>query len=96
MALQDLTPKIDPVEELHPFGKIGEGRLDQEMVVVRHQAVCVADPPAALDHMREDVEIQVPMFVRKEDVLARVPATSDVVDSVLVLDAKRSSHGESV
>ena len=54
----------------------------------------LADPPAACDHMGEYVEIQMTMILRKEDVLASVPTTGDVVHSAPVLDPQRSCHGD--
>jgi len=35
---------VDAVELAHPLGKVGVGRLDDEVIMVRHLAVCVATP----------------------------------------------------
>jgi len=61
--------------------------------VVGHQAVGVTDPVESRYHATQDIEEAKTIPICEEDLLSRIAAAGDVVDSALVLNAKRSSHG---
>jgi hypothetical protein len=47
---------VEPVEPTHAAGEVGFGGLEDEVIVVRHEAVGVAQPVAAVDRRAEDVQ----------------------------------------
>lgn len=51
-AIEDL--RVDPVELPHPAGEIRLRRLNQQMIVIVHQTIGMAQPPEAADHLAED------------------------------------------
>jgi len=87
---------VDAIEVLHSAREIGFRRLDKKVVVIRHQAVGMTDPPEALDDLRKDIEKAGTIRVTKEDVLSRVPAAGDVIECAFVLDAKWTGHDGSI
>lgn len=62
------------------------------MVVVGHQAVCVADPSISGYYVAERFEKGTQVIVVKEDLRACIASTCDVVQRSFVLDAKWSCH----
>jgi len=79
--------RVDAVELAHAARQGGLNRLDQKMVVVRHLAVGMTAPVESLSDLREDIEEQLAIWVDEEDLLARVAAACDVVQSTGVLNA---------
>lgn len=86
--LKDMTdPLVGPIEPLlvdavelaHAFGQIGIRRLDEQVVMVRHEAVRMHRPIETLPHVAEDVEKQPPVDISAIDVLAPITARGDVV-----------------
>jgi hypothetical protein len=65
---------IDPVELAHALGQIAVRRLDQEMIMLGHQAVGVDDPVEPFPHTRQHVEKHRPVAVAPEDRIAPVTA----------------------
>jgi len=52
----------------------------------------MADPAESGYHSAQDIEEAETILICEEDLLSRVAATGDVVDSALVLNAKWSDH----
>jgi hypothetical protein len=71
------TLGINPVELAHADREIGLGRLDQQMVVIGHQAVGVADPVIAAHHARERAQKQLAVGVGKNTFCRALPRPSD-------------------
>jgi len=77
---------------LHPPREVRLRRLDEEMIVVRHQAVGVTDPSKPFNERGKRVEKASPVGVVEEDLRPRVPAACDVIDCAFVFDPQRASH----
>ena len=74
---------IRAIEALHPLRQVGRRRLEEEVVVVRHQALRMAVPAEPGDDVFRDREHQPPVGVVAHDVLSAVSAGVDVVHAVL-------------
>jgi hypothetical protein len=83
---------VAPVQELHPGRELRPGRLDDQVVVVAHQAEGVHAPGAALDRPCEQAEEEQPVVVIQVDVAAGDPARGHVVDPVGKLGARAAWH----
>jgi len=93
-AVEDL--RVDPIELPHPTGEIRLWGLDQQMTVVGHQTVGMAEPAEAADHLAEDGQPGLPIRIRLDDALSRMAATSDMVNRVGEFYAQRPGHGGTV
>ena len=87
---------VDTVEVLHPAREVRVWRLDQKVVVIRHQTICMTNPPETHDDLREDSEEAGPIRVAQVDVLSRIPTASHVIERTFILDAKWTCHDESI
>ena len=83
---------VDTVEKLHALGEVCSWCLDEQMVVVRHQAVCVTDPTEPGDHTTQHIEELKTVAVSLEDLRPGIAATRDVIEGSFVLDAQRPGH----
>jgi hypothetical protein len=72
--------RVNAVQALHSGGEVLELCLDDEVVVVRHQAEDVDSPVVAVDHGREQAQEEAALFVVQEDRRSRYSARCDVVD----------------
>src|SRR5579859_1424106 len=81
------------VQLAHAFGQVGIRGLDEQMVVVVHQAPGIAQPVELPDHLAEDAQKALPVGVVLEDVLAPVAARGDVIERVGEFDADWTRHG---
>ena len=87
-----VTLRIYAVHLTHADRDVAVGSLDEKMVMIRHQAVRVTEPPTALDHSSERRQEGASVDVVADDPLPSVAASGDVVDGARVRDAKRPSH----
>ena len=87
---------IATVELPHAQRQIGLRRFNEEMVVIVHQAVGMAAPAVAIDHMGEEGEPLRPITVVRHDVLPGIPPTGDMVDGPRIFNAQRTGHGAGV
>lgn len=72
--------RVSAVEPLHAGREIILRRLDYEVVVVRHQAVAVAKPPATTCQAVEEGEKDKLIVRVQEDRLSPIPAAGQVED----------------
>ena len=102
---KDLTPnRIQPVDSLredtvdvpHASRQIGARCLDNEVVVVGHQAVGVADPRESSDDLAQELEKSRPIGISEEDPASIIAATGDVVQSSFEFDSQWTRHGPSL
>jgi predicted GNAT family acetyltransferase len=70
---------IAAVQVAHPVREVRQRGLDEQVVVIAHQAAGVNAPAVAALDAAEDVEEGDPVFVVEEDRRAIVPACSYVV-----------------
>jgi hypothetical protein len=87
---------VDAVQLPHAKGKIAIGCFNQEMVVVGHKAIRVAQPVITLVDVLKGVEEVHAVLVVLKDGLLFVAARRNVVNGSWVFYAKRSSHCENV
>jgi len=83
---------VNTVEKVHSTRQARVRRLDQEVVIVGHQAICMTDPAVSVDNVGKDFEESGSITVVKKDVLLRIATTGNVVDSAFVLQPQRSGH----
>jgi hypothetical protein len=83
---------VDAVQLAHGHREIRVRCLNQQMEVVAHQAVGVAETAVASDDPVEVGEQPPPVSVVPEDRRALVSTRDRVVDGVLELDPQRSRH----
>ena len=84
---------IDAVHLPHADGEITIRGLDEEVKMVGHQAVGVADPGIALVDVLEGVQEVLSVGVILEDRLLLVAAGGHMIDSAGIFDAEGTSHG---
>jgi hypothetical protein len=83
---------VDPVEPPHPLGEAPELGLEDEVVVVRHQAERVHAPVVAVDLLREEAEEQAEVVHHPERRRAGHASRRDVVDPAWGEVVSRSPH----
>ena len=83
---------IDPVQLPHAQGEIAVRRLDQEVIVVVHQAVGMAEPIIPLLDMLEHVQEVDAVLVVFENGLLFIAARGDVIDSAGVFYPEGTGH----
>ena len=84
--------RVLPVQAPHASGQVRLGGLDEQVEVVRHQAVAVAVPVVGVDDLAQPVEEGVPIPVVEEDGFARIAPGGQVVEGAGELDAEWPSH----
>jgi len=70
---------VAPVQVPHPIGKVRQGRLDEEVIVVAHEAPHVSAPAVAPLDPPEDVEEDDPISIVEHDRRMVVAPDPDVV-----------------
>jgi len=83
---------IAAVQVPHPFGEVRQGSLDEEVVVVPHQAAHVSTPPVAPFDPAQDVEEDDPVSVVQHDRRVVVTPDPDVVVGAGGEETIGSSH----
>lgn len=87
---------VDAIDVPHPAWRIGKGRLDDQVVVVRHLAVRLTDPGEALNYVVEQLEERNSVTVREEDLASIVATTRDVIECAFELDSHSTSRAPSL
>jgi hypothetical protein len=85
--------RVDPVEAVHAAPQLRDGRLDDHVVVRRHQAVHVDEPVEAVDAVREETEERDPVDVVAIDLAAVDSERRDMEDPIWELGAQLPRHG---
>jgi hypothetical protein len=84
--------RVAAVEPLHACRQVLRRCFDEEVVVVREQAVGVTEPATLESEHIEQTEEQQTVVHVSEDQLAAVPAAGDVEDPVAELNARAPWH----
>jgi hypothetical protein len=86
------TLGVRHVEALHPATEIGFRGLDEQVIVVAHQAIGVATPMVLFDLASEQVEKPHAVGVVGEDILPGIATRSHVIDGAGELKAELAGH----
>ncbi len=87
---------IDAIELAHACGEVAVGGFDEQVVVVTHLTVGVADPVEAFADVPQHIQPQIPIFLFEVDILPPVATLGDVVEGTGKLYAQRSAHAMSL
>src|SRR5947209_7332134 len=89
--------RMDAVQDLHASGELLPARVDDEVIVVAHQAERVAAPVEPDDDVCEECEEEPPVVVVEEDRNPAGPARADVKDPFVGHRvARQPCHGSKV
>ena len=72
---------VNTIEKMHPMRQVSIRCLDEKMVMIRHQAICVTDPAESINNVTQDLEESRSITVVEEDALSRIPTAGDVIES---------------
>ena len=78
---------VDAVELPHPPRQISLRRLEEQVIVVLHEAVRMAQPLGPPDHRGQHVKQALPVSIIPEDPLTRIAPAGSVMHRPGVLDA---------
>jgi hypothetical protein len=84
------------IEVPHRQGKIRIGRFYEQMIVVDHLYPRMDDHPILFNQFPQQPNMSSPIFLIFKYVLTLVPAGSDVVKSIGILDSQRSYHAPNI
>ena len=84
--------RLVAVQVAHSTREIAVGRLDEEVVMIAHEAVGVEDEIVRFDHVFKPIEKSFSIAIGEKDVLLCVAASNDVIEGTVEFDAKRSCH----
>ena len=92
-----LVDKIEPlrvvtVHVAHEIREVAVGRLDEEVVMVAHEAVGVEDDVVEGEAIGEVFEKSSAIAIVEEDLLTSIATSGNVIESSVELNAKRSCH----
>lgn len=87
------TLGVPLVEPLHTAGQPDLGRLDEQVVVVRHQHPRVQKPAALGDDAREETHEAAAILIVTADVATFVTTAGDVPDGTRKFETKLAGHG---
>ena len=87
---------VDAVELAHGLGQIGVRSLKQEMEVVGHQAISMANHVEAAHRQSEDGEKGIPVDVVQENGSLGVAPGGHMVNGSRIFYAEWSGHGEGI
>ena len=80
------------IELAHALGQIAVGGLNEQVVVVAHEAIRIAKPIEALDHLRQRQQERASVVVVLKNGLTPVTACSDVVKRIGKFQAEWAGH----
>ena len=86
--------RVVAVQITHSAGEVRDGSFDEQMVVVGHQDEGMNNPAADLDGTDEQLEESAAVEVRAIDVLALIPALSDMPDGAGIFETKRPGQSD--
>jgi hypothetical protein len=78
---------VYPIELPHSFGQVSIRRFNNQMIVIVHQAIGMADPVKPLVDLSERIQEKFTITVMLEDRLALVAARCDMIQDTVVLNS---------
>ena len=88
--------RMRAVHVVHAHREVGVGGLDEEMEVIRHQAIGRTQPTVPFHHFGQHREKPAPVEIVKEDGAALSATRRDVVDGAGRLKARAARHSVNV
>ena len=88
--------RVHAIELPHAKRKIAFRCFDQEMVVVRHEAICMTDPIIPFIYMLERVEKCFSIMVIFKDSFLFIPTGSHMVDSASIFNTEGARHDATI
>jgi hypothetical protein len=86
------TLSVNTVQLAHTAREVGLCCLDEEMIVVGHEAIGMAMPRKAPDDLAQHQEKDAVVFVIEKDRCACVAAAGEVVERTRKFEAEGASH----
>ena len=83
---------VHPVELAHADGQVGLGRFHQQMIMIGHQTVGVADPTVTRDNLGESLRKELAVVIREKDLRRALPRAGQMIDRAEKLQTKRSCY----
>jgi hypothetical protein len=87
---------VDAVQLSHAEGEIAVRSLDEEVIVIGHEAVGVANPIVAFINVLESIQEVLAVLVILKDRLLFVPAGGYMIDCAGIFYAERAGHDETL
>ena len=84
----------DAVQLPHPHGEVSIRGLDQQMVVIAHQAISVAEPMVAVVNALKDIQECFAVRLGTKDGLPFIASAGDMIKGTGIFYAKGTSHVE--
>jgi hypothetical protein len=84
--------RVHTVQPVHSARDIWFRRLDEKVIVIRHQAIRVASPSQELDDLPEQLEEPEPVAGIGENLLLAVPPRRHVIRGAVSLESRRPGH----
>jgi len=78
---------VNPVQLPHPDRQIPLRGLDEQMVMIFHEAVGVTEPVVASIHLVQEIQEGLPVLIIDEDGSPFVSSTGEVIDRPGVFDS---------
>jgi hypothetical protein len=83
---------IRAIDSMHGLAEVRTRSFDEEVVVVAHQAVRMADEPISKTCSLDQPEKSSSVLVGKVDRSSQIPAAGDVIDAAGALDSTGRTH----
>jgi hypothetical protein len=84
--------RVSTAQALHALGEVAARRTEEEVIVIVHEAIREAAPPAP-EHLRlEEPQKQISVAIRQEDVVSGYAPVRDMGDGIGWDDAGLPSH----
>ena len=85
--------RIEPIQLSHADGEIAVTSLDENVVMIAHQAVGVTDPVVAFIDPTKSIKKVFAILTVLEDGLSLVTAAGDMINSARVFYTEGAYHG---
>jgi hypothetical protein len=87
---------VDAVDLLHELREIGFRFFDEQMIVVGHQAVGMADAIVVREGFSQDLQKDAFVLIIEKDRFPGVAPGGEVIECARIFDTQWSGHGENI
>jgi hypothetical protein len=84
--------RIDTIQLTHAYRKISVGCINEQMLMIVHQAIGVAEPIIPKGNIGECIQEHLSVLIISENCLSFVSSARDVINSTWKFYAQRTSH----